>query len=363
MSNTIIQTSEESIYVPRFEIEIDNKKLETERVMAITELTVEEKIGEGAAFSFLQNYEIDMESQERPWLDDELYNIGNKVNIKMGYDTTIVPVFMGAITGLETEFSKQTPPALTVRGQDLAYDYMKRKSPGRTFMNMSYSDIAQAIAGEAGLTAEVETTEPYEGVIRKLNSENYFTFLERLAGSLDLVFHIDGQTAYFIPPGDDKEEALILNYDKDISLFKPNLSTSQLCTEVEVRGHNPQDPASPFIGRAETGAERTQEPGKTTASQLAQECYGDLKLEITDQAVQSENDANALALAQLNKASDTLIQGDAECMGMPNIKTGMCVSIQKVGKRFSGKYYVTAVTHSFTKDGFTTRFTVKRNAL
>ncbi len=70
-----------------------------------------------------------------------------------------------------------------------------------------------------------------------------------------------------------------------------------------------------------------------------------------------------MALAELNKASDSLIEGEGECIGIPQIRTGVTICLEKLGKRFSGKYYVKGTTHTINSSGYRTRFSVKRNAL
>lgn len=363
MSAAIIETTTRSVYAPKFEIEINGSKLDNEMLSAISQLKVEDKIGEGAFFTFVVNYEVEKETQEHPWLDDERFDIGNNVTIGLGYGTEMVSVMMGAITGLETELSAETAPAVTIRGQDLAYDYTKRKSPGKSYLNMSFSDIARDVAGNAGLTVEVEATDPYEGVIRKHNDESYFAFLERLAGEFGFKIRINETTVHFEPHQDEKEEVLILEYGRDIIRLSPSVNSSQLCTEVEVRGYSIHDPNTPIVGSATAGSEPRQEQDKKTASQLAQEIYGDLKIETTNVPVQSADHANSIAQEILNNASDTLLQAEVKCIGTPDLKSGMCVSIQKVGKRFSGKYFITGVTHTLDRSGFLTGLTVKRNAL
>jgi hypothetical protein len=39
------------------------------------------------------------------------------------------------------------------------------------------------------------------------------------------------------------------------------------------------------------------------------------------------------------------------------------VTIKGIGETYSGVYYVSHVTHSFTPDGYTQSFQVKRNAI
>ncbi len=45
------------------------------------------------------------------------------------------------------------------------------------------------------------------------------------------------------------------------------------------------------------------------------------------------------------------------------LKARRTVTIKGVGETYSGVYYVTHVTHSFTLDGYTQHFRVKRNGL
>jgi hypothetical protein len=57
-------------------------------------------------------------------------------------------------------------------------------------------------------------------------------------------------------------------------------------------------------------------------------------------------------------------EGEVDANGYGSVlKPHSIVLIKGVGETHSGMYYVSHVTHSFTADGYTQRFTVKRNAL
>ncbi|HMK50343.1 MAG TPA: hypothetical protein VK435_09840, partial [Thermodesulfovibrionales bacterium] len=170
-------------------------------------------------------------------------------------------------------------------------------------------------------------------------------------------------TMYFIQPQDDRKEILTLQLGKDIIRFRPAMRTSGLVSEVEVRGHNPQDPSQPFIGRASAGSERSQEGGRRTGSQIAEDRCGPVRRVITDRVVHSNEHASSIARAELNSSSDSLVEGDGECIGIPQIRTGVSIRLEKMGDRFSGKYYVKGTTHSINSSGYRTSFTVKRNAV
>ncbi len=349
-------------YAPRFEIEIKGQRLTGAMEKIILDLTVEEKVDEGASFSFTVHDEFDLKKQEFKWLDHDLFQVGNSITIRLGYGDNLSTLIMGNITGIEPSFFAGEMPTITVRGQDLSYDYLKRVSPEKTFIDMTYSDIARQIASEAGLQAVVDST-TIKTFKRKGNDVSYYEFLESLAGEIGFQFFIEGQTMYFVKPGDEKKEILTLSLGKDIISFRPSLRTTGLVTEVEVRGHNPRDPNKPIIGRARAGDERTQERGKTTGSQLSQKINGPVKKVITGVIVNSVEHANSIAKAELNRASDTLVEGEGECIGIPEIRAGVNINLERMGNRFSGKYYVKGTTHTINNSGYRTKFSVKRNAI
>ena len=58
-----------------------------------------------------------------------------------------------------------------------------------------------------------------------------------------------------------------------------------------------------------------------------------------------------------------LISGEGMCWGRTDLQAGKVIKLDGLGKRFSGQYYVTAVTHRYRSDrGYYTHFQVQRNA-
>lgn len=337
-----------NFYIPRFEIEIQNQKLRAEMSKAILDVTVREKIDEGASFELTVHDEFDMKAQEFKWLDHELFNVGNKISVKMGYGNRLETMIIGNITGLEPSFFAGDMPTLKVKGQDLSYDYMKRPNLERVFVNKTYSEIAKTIASEAGLLAVVGDTRLRQ-TSRKRNDETYYAFLTRLGREVGFEFRINGQTMYFARPKTEEKEILVLELGKDIINFVPSMRNTGALVEVEVRGYNPRDPRKPIIGSAQAGSGKPRKSGKKV---------------VTDIIVNSKEHADAIAKAILEKAEDTLVEGKGECIGIPQIRVGVNIRIEKIGKRFSKKYYVKEVTHIINNSGYRTQFSViMRSAL
>jgi phage protein D len=365
MSLSKLADSTSNFYVPRFEIKIKDKKVPEKLANSISSITVNERISEGSGFTLTVNDEFDMSTQTFTWLDDDLLQVGNKIEISIGYKSTLLTMIKGKITGLNPTLFTGTPPTITVNGQDISYDSLKRSSPEETFENMSYSDIAGAVAKKSGLTASTDKTSKLEEPVTKSNIDTYFSFLQDLARDVGFKVWIDRETQAlcFKKPQDNKKEIMTLDLGKDIISFNPTMNTVNLVSEVEVRGHNPEDPSTPIIGIAKAGSEQAQESGRQQASQIAAEQNDAPKKVITGRIVRSKSEADAVALAELNKASDTFIQGDVKCIGIPEIRPGVCIKLDKMGKRFSGKYYVETTTHTVDDSGYQTTFGVKRNAV
>jgi hypothetical protein len=351
-----------SFYAPRFEVEINSSRLAADISKAIMDVTIDEKLDEGASFHFTVNDEFDMAKQQFKWLDHPLFEVGNTVRIKIGYGGDMQEMVLGRISSIEPSFFSGDLPTIVITGQDLSYDVMKRATPEKSF-TVSYSEIARKIASEAKLQAVVDDTPVFEPLITKNNDEKYYDFLEALAAKVGFTFAIDRRTMYFIKPRDDRKEILSLALGKDIISFSPRMNTTGLVTEVEVRGHNPQDPNTPIVGRAPAGSERTLEPGKQTASQFAAGHYGEIKSVLTGLIVNSVEHANAIAQSELNRRSDTFIEGDVDSIGIPQIRPGVTIKLEKVGRKFGGKYYVKETSHSIGNSGYRLHFKVKRNAI
>ena len=298
-----------SFYAPRFEVQINNKTLTADISKAIMDVTIDEKMDEGASFHFTVNDEFDLKTQKFKWLDHPLFEVGNTVSIKIGYGSDLQDMVLGKISSLEPSFFQgncRRSPSRDRTSPTISSSARPRKNP-------SSSALTVRLPGKSprrrNLQAVVDDTGTFESFIQKNNNETYYAFLESLATKVGYTFTVDRRTMYFIKPKDDKKEIFTLELGKDIISFRPRMNATNVVTEVEVRGHNPNDPNTPIIGRAKAGSERGQEPAKTTASTFVADRTGPVKRVITCVIVNSTEHANAVALSELNQRSDGFIEG------------------------------------------------------
>jgi phage protein D len=166
---------------------------------------------------------------------------------------------------------------------------------------------------------------------------------------------------YFVDPKVDEEEIATLVWGQNLVTFKPTTNTTGLVTEVEVRGWDPNTKEE-IIGSARAGEEQTQESGRSKGSEIAKELYGEAKL-VLYKSVSSLEEATNMARAELNRASNRLLEADGDSFGIPELRPGVTIKLKEVGERFSGKYYLTKTTHTIDGNGYKTSFSVRRNAI
>ena len=57
------------------------------------------------------------------------------------------------------------------------------------------------------------------------------------------------------------------------------------------------------------------------------------------------------------------MKGNAECIGIPQIEPMRTIKLENLGKRFSGRYYITSATHTINDSGYRTSFSVSKNSI
>jgi phage protein D len=67
-----------------------------------------------------------------------------------------------------------------------------------------------------------------------------------------------------------------------------------------------------------------------------------------------------LARETHEKIAKHMITGSGSTVGVPDLRAGSAILVEGVGKRFSGRYFVTSTTHKIDDSGYTTRFTGRR---
>lgn len=296
------------------------------------------------------------------WLDDSLLDEGTEVEIELGYVGDMRLMMVGRINGMTPSFPESGLPTLAVRGFSLQHD-LQRLRCRKPFKASTDSGIAKEIAQAMGLSAKVDETKA-ENPLVSANGASYAAILKQRAERLGYEVAVKQRTLYFQKPRYLAEPSpkLTLEWGRDLRSFSPRLTTHGLVTEVLVRG--PQTSRggdkTPIVGSAKAGEEQVK-LGSTAASEIAKAKFGETQEVYDDHNVASQEEANAMALAQLQAKSMGFITGRGSCVGDPRLEARTIIELKGLGQRFSGRYYVTSVTHTIDGSGYRSDFDVRRN--
>lgn len=298
---------------------------------------------------------------------NEKFKPGDAVEIKLGGGTRrneegsgsgdMEAVFKGEVVGIEIAYRQGGEPKLSVR----AFDKLHRLTRGKkskTYQKQSDQDIASAIAGQCGLSAQCGSTPKIKHEHVYQHNQDNLSFLRTRAARLGYSIWCDDGKMFFDAPKLDQDSGLEFTLEQQpksggssdkLKSFQGNLSNAQVVKKVTVRGWDPEKKAE-VVGDASAAGSKLG--SKNAASSLGD--FGEIETYVVDRPVCSVEEAKGIAKSLLDEASLSYITANAECMGNNKLKAGIVVKIKvnfdKADDRFNGKYLVQGVTHRYSAD-------------
>lgn len=289
---------------------------------------------------------------------------GDEITIQLGYDSKMTKMMVGEISNVDASFREHDSARFTIRG----FDKLHRLSRGRkqrTFMSMKDSDIASQIAGEHGLSPEVDDSGTVHDHVFQPNLSD-MDFLFSRAKPINFEVDCEDSKLIFKKPQVAAGPVGTYEYQKNLRRARFNISTSAQVSEVQVRGWSPKEKKE-IVGKAKAADVYSKMGGDKAGGEVATGKYGQGQIVsvISNSPLASQEEADAMAKARLNELSLNFITGEAEVEGDAVIKSNKLIQFVGVGKKYEGLYYVVNATHILKPGngpgcGYTTRFSFRR---
>lgn len=333
----------------QFRLKIDGAEAPAKLMGDLIGIVVDQRIHLPAMFEI----RVQILPHDMSWLDDDTFKPGKRVEILIGYAGEEASIITGVISAIEPNFDEEMP-TVTVRGYDLSYK-LHRAVKTRTFVNITDSDLATKLAGEATLSPQVQsTTEVFKYLIQ--HGQTNYDFLLSRARRIGYEMFVDGTKLVFRKPVASGSPVPV-EWGENLYQFRPRLSVGEQVDKVTVRGWDPTNKRA-IIGNATTGKGSPENGISQKGSDLGKEVWGAADRVIIDNPVSSQGEADHLAQATLDDLTASFIEAKGACLGDPMLKIGAQIEVKGVGKKFSGKYYLTEVRHTISPDtGHHTFFT------
>jgi phage protein D len=364
----------QDFYVPAFELKVGQERLERSVIHDITQVSYKDNIKEIDSFEItLSNW--DSRTRDFKYSDKETFNPGKKLELWMGYFGKLRLMLTGEITTLKPSFPSGGQPTLVVSGLNLLHR-LRNKQESHSYPRLSDNEIAKRIEGRLNIKIDVDENAPgqrdqYEYLFQDNQYDILFLLQRARAIGYDLTVIEEGDSTNlrskpsrlrFAPSENVKHTIYELKYGISLMEFQPTLTTAHQVSKVTVRGWDAvkKQPISVTVDRSKIATKGVGAAGGQQAIELAFNAREEV---IVNRPVANEQEARTLALRTLENNAKEMVTGSGSVVGLPDLRAGCVVFIAGVGRRFSGRYFVTGSTHTIGDGGYTTRFECRREEL
>lgn len=287
--------------------------------------------------------------------DERAFKLGDQIAIYAGDHSGPQEIFSGRISALEAGFYDDASPTLTLLAEDkLQAARMKRRT--KTHDNLTIASLAQAIAGDLGLTPQVSGLSDSLGTQVQLN-ESDLAFLRRLLARNDGDLQVVGDELHVSPRGEVRRGNVELRLNGQLRRATILADLAHQVTEVTVTGWDTAQGAR-ITGRS-TGSHRGPGAGRTGA-ELLSTALNARSHAISHLAVNTDAEARALADAAFDERQRRFVTVRGTAEGNPALRVGTHVTLTGLGPRFSNTYYVVRASHRYDLEhGYETDFTAE----
>jgi phage protein D/phage baseplate assembly protein gpV len=337
-------------YAPDFSVSVEGLTLAADVRSAVTSLTYDNNLDTADMFT------LQLNNADLRLTDSALFDVGKTVEIRMGYVGALEPMMLGEITAVSPSFPASGAPTLTVTGYDKSHRMRHNIPPYRVFGKVNDSLVAAQIAAENLLIPVIDPS-PMPRQERAQDCSDW-ALLQQLADRNAFQVYVYWDKLYFRFPR-PQTEMVVLEWGQNLSSFSPRLSTSGQAGLQIVRGYDATLAQTivavlPAISLGSDLDDIIERLGIEFVQQLVS--LG--RHVVRHQPVNSFLEAHILAKSILQQLLEGLFEGTGNCIGIPQMRAGEMVDIRGIGKRFSGNYRLSRVTHTIDEGGYQTSFEV-----
>lgn len=343
------------MYNPTQIIKIDNKSLKEELQQRLIGWRYED-------VETVDKLTLTFDNKDLKYTDDEIFQQGLIVDFRFGYidDLTESKYFsISKIKGFTT-ITVECLEVITLFNTEPKY---------RLWEDSKLEDVVKEVATGNNLKYEVqERKDSTDSELKFTYVQPYIedmAFLYTLAKHIGYEMWIEGDTLYFMPRKywqSPYMEFTYLGLNGQILDFQPETHAMNIKGQFKAGGIDLSQNQTFFF---------TEKGDTKTTTYLASHMWD--QKDMVKYYKQIENESLVRIPCSTKKEAESILAGkyitemedqitaDLYLVGEPKLKSKRVITINNAGK-YSGKYYVKSVTHSFDGNGFITIVKLSRNA-
>lgn len=280
------------------------------------------------------------------------WNIGEKLEIKIGSDREQQLVFTGHIVKYSVASSGETNPKIVL---ELRHEYYLSsiKRMNRIFLEKSDSDSIGEIINKYNYTSQIDDlSDKHRQMIQYYISDWDFMNLRAEANQM-LVFP-KNEKIVFTKNIFPQTEKLILSYGNNVIKLNLEIDSRQMFEEYAVNSWSSEDQK---LVQFDTTISPVCSIGDLTAIEIAQKAKHKNQL-ISGFGSLSERESESLANVNKQTAELLKVRGTIKCNGTNDVEIGDWIKLEGLSSQFNGKVLVTGVNHELSLGKWFTTFQI-----
>ena len=359
-----------NFFAPTFQVEVNGSRLAADVSANVEDLSVVTSPNTLDTFHLtIANTYPRMRWTHTPEAD--LFREGNAVMISFGYVDELEVLFDGEITTVSPSFPSSGVPTLSVDGHTRLH-WLQRGKNTRTFQKMTDKQIVAKIAQDNGLEPEIEDPGITYDYVMQPNQTD-LEFVRARAARIHYEVFVQAKKLIFrkMKEADEDIYTLVWGHTQQglsgpntfpLIDFTPSMNARNSTPNIQVRAYDPKAKKA-IVGSAGTSDQNGTMGGSVKGGDVWSDAFRKPREFVrVSTPVQTQAEADEHAKAIYNNQAINMMTGNGHTIGLPALRSGKVVKLDGLGPRFSGKYYLDQVTHTIGSGGYTTAFTVKRNA-
>ena len=361
-------------------ISVDGKAQE-DLIYSLVEVVVDTNIFMPAMFSLVIQDNLDFQKGSFDFIDSEsVFAVGKEVKIEVETDeipdesaSVKATLIMGEITSVEPSFTAEGIALLGIRGYDYSYRLTQGKKT-RTFgdgnpsgSGISDDQIVSTILQEcSGISGSNIDTSGLSGVkyhyVMQYNQTDW-EFLWTRARLMGYQVYVDNTKKLCFQKadahrGNTSDKPAKLTWGMNLQSFQPRMSALGQYSKVTASGWDISKKELVTQTSTSVSDKNLASTAITdTGTKLIKKEIGEVEDFILSGSMETTNQAKAMAHARHLEAESSFIKAEGQCReGDPRLIAGRMVTIDNVGKRFGGDYYVTEARHEWVGGQYFVRF-------
>jgi phage protein D len=274
------------------------------------------------------------------FFDRDVLDFGREIELRVGDGA----LFSGRITAIEARFPAGAAPTVVVLAEDRFQDLrMTRRTRG--FADVSDAGVAEQIAGDHGLTADVGVSGPTHRLLAQLNQSD-LAFLRERARALDAELWVSDSKLHVQPRSARASTPLELTYGKELREFRVLADLAHQRTSVNVSGWDVAGKRA-IEESADAGVLGGELNGGDSGPSVLRSAFGERRDGFANAVPQTGDEARARAEALMKRRARRFVAGYGTADAQPGLRAGTTVKLKGIGPLFEGDFYVSGVTHLF----------------